>query len=88
MSTIIQNLDIEVLSKPGKTFTWLHISDTHFGHGKGTRHRVDQKMVTREILNDCKEMFENVGPPDAVFFTGMLLSEEIIRGSTFRRLSG
>src|SRR5262245_51844881 len=56
--------NIEVL------FTWLHLSDIHFGQGPISR-RWDQQLVLRALQEDLLRLEERQIPnPDAVFITG------------------
>ena len=32
MSTLIQNIDLEIQTLKEKIFTWVHVSDLHFSH--------------------------------------------------------
>jgi predicted phosphodiesterase len=61
-----------------KIFSWLHISDIHFGHGDQA-HRWSQHHLTDALLADLKSSFEDdptesrhdaVPRPDAVLVTG------------------
>lgn len=52
-----------------RAFTWIHISDLHFGVGAHReKHRFDQHAVTDAIVRDIKE--SNFGPPDFIFVAG------------------
>jgi hypothetical protein len=51
-------------------FTWLHLSDIHFGHGPASQ-RWDQRLVLRALQEDLLRLEERQIPkPDAVFITG------------------
>lgn len=53
-------------------FSWLHISDLHFGHGDDT-YKWDQKSVLTALHSDVEMALENwpeLPKPDAVFITG------------------
>jgi len=54
----------------GKSLTWIHLSDLHFGHGNEAPGRFDQKLVTRKIIEDATMVASELGPPDVVFVTG------------------
>ena len=69
MSTLIQNLDVRVETSESNSLTWLHISDTHFGHGN-TNYKIDQKMICREIINDAKKLTTKIGKPNLILFSG------------------
>ncbi len=50
-------------------FSWLHISDLHFGHG-GAGWRADQKIMNNELLKDVQSRQFGPERPDAIFITG------------------
>jgi tetratricopeptide (TPR) repeat protein/predicted phosphodiesterase len=52
-------------------FTWIHVSDLHFGHG-GAEHGYDQRLVLEELREDAAKLLQEEGltPPDAVLVTG------------------
>jgi predicted MPP superfamily phosphohydrolase len=51
-------------------FSWLHLSDIHFGHGNATT-REEQKLVLAQLLRDVRKAMQQGAPrPDAVFITG------------------
>jgi 3',5'-cyclic AMP phosphodiesterase CpdA len=58
---------------PGPLFTWIHLSDIHFGHGAPS-HQYDQKLVLARLQRDLDDARgEPGGPPqkpDAIFVTG------------------
>jgi len=53
---------------PRVRFRWLHISDTHFGHGDA-RYRWDQRLVVDALLDDVRKHVKKE-PIDAIFLTG------------------
>ncbi len=51
-------------------FTWLHLSDIHFGHGPAS-HRWDQQLVLRALKEDTARLQDRGLPkPDLVLLTG------------------
>ncbi len=51
-------------------FSWIHISDIHFGHGD-TEHRWDQKLVLDQLKEDLPKARSAGAPPvDALLVTG------------------
>jgi 3',5'-cyclic AMP phosphodiesterase CpdA len=51
-------------------FSWLHISDLHFGHG-GAGHRWDQRLVLDALLADAAALVKRgLLKPDAIVVTG------------------
>jgi predicted MPP superfamily phosphohydrolase len=51
-------------------FTWLHLSDIHFGHGP-VSHRWDQKLVLKALSDDLTRLSDRGIPkPDAILITG------------------
>jgi len=51
-------------------FTWLHVTDIHFGHGDAT-HGGNQKLVLRKLLEDLQQRSElDIPVPNAIFVTG------------------
>src|SRR5271165_2007872 len=54
-------------------FSWIHLSDIHFGHGAPSD-KYDQKLVLARLRRDLTNVRrENGGPPsapDAIFVTG------------------
>ena len=51
-------------------FTWLHLSDIHYGHGP-TSHRWDQKLVLQALSDDVGRLADRGIPqPDIVLITG------------------
>ncbi|TKD12187.1 metallophosphoesterase [Polyangium fumosum] len=56
--------------KPRPLFTWLHLSDVHFGH-PNVSHRWDQKLVLAALRDDLARLDDHGIPkPDALFLTG------------------
>lgn len=56
-----------VPSTPVRVFSWIHLSDLHFGAGS-VKHRFDQKSVMRAILRDVKDNAPR--GVDRIFITG------------------
>lgn len=54
----------------GKDFTWLHLSDIHFGQESKESSRIDQQIVCREIIKDVQNLVTEIGKPDFIFITG------------------
>lgn len=55
-------------------FGWIHLSDTHIGHG-GVTHVEDQRLVLDALRRDVERMLESGVPqPDAIFVTGDIAS--------------
>lgn len=54
-------------SRPVRVFSWIHLSDLHFGAGS-VKHRFDQKNVIRAILRDVQENAPR--GVDRIFVTG------------------
>jgi hypothetical protein len=55
---------------PQVLFSWIHLSDIHFGHGD-TEHRWDQKLVLDQLKQDLQKARSAGAPaPEAVFITG------------------
>ena len=55
-------------SKP--LFSWLHLSDIHFGHGSATE-REHRGLVLDQLLRDLRKAEDwGAPPPDAVLVTG------------------
>jgi calcineurin-like phosphoesterase family protein len=55
-----------------RLFSWIHLSDMHFGHGDAT-HGWDQQLVLRDLLKDVKDLCQqhpDLAQPDAIFVTG------------------
>lgn len=56
--------------QPEVLFSWLHVSDLHFGHGS-TSHRWDQALVMKALCEDVATVVpERVPALDAIFVTG------------------
>lgn len=55
---------------PQVLFSWIHLSDIHFGHGD-TEHRWDQKLVLDQLKQDFPKI-RNAGAPaaEAILVTG------------------
>jgi Calcineurin-like phosphoesterase len=57
-------------SVPVRVFSWIHVSDLHFGAGNRERH-FDRKRVTQAILRDLRGIHDRTAqPPDRIFVTG------------------
>ena len=57
-------------NEPITLFSWLHLSDLHFGHGSSS-HGWDQVLVTQAIIRDAAGLPREGAPrPDAVLVTG------------------
>lgn len=54
-------------SAPVRVFSWIHLSDLHFGAGS-VRHRFDQRSVMRAIVRDVQERAPR--GVDRIFVTG------------------
>jgi tetratricopeptide (TPR) repeat protein len=55
---------------PALLFSWLHLSDIHFGHGDA-QHRWDQKLVVEQVLADLRKHGSfGIPKPDVVLVTG------------------
>lgn len=52
------------------SLSWIHLSDLHFGAGRGVEPGLDRKHVLGRLLEDIKLMRSELGPPDYVFATG------------------
>jgi 3',5'-cyclic AMP phosphodiesterase CpdA len=51
-------------------FTWVHLSDLHFGHGDPA-HAQDQRLILSELLNDLRTFPHASGlKPEAILVTG------------------
>lgn len=51
-------------------FSWVHVSDLHFGHGDESS-RLDQQLVLNSLRNDIQTFESNNLPrPNAIFVTG------------------
>jgi Calcineurin-like phosphoesterase len=60
-------------------FTWLHVSDIHFGHGDAT-HGWNQKLVLSKLLEDLQQRSElDIPVPDAIFVTGDIAFSGAVR---------
>ena len=60
-------------------FTWLHVSDIHFGHGDAT-HSWDQKLVLSKLLEDLQHRSElDIPVPNAIFITGDIAFSGAVR---------
>ena len=55
------------LAVPVRVFSWIHLSDLHFGAGS-VKHRFDQKSVMRAIVRDVRENAPR--GVDRIFITG------------------
>lgn len=57
-------------STPGVLFSWIHISDLHFGHGDAA-HSSDQVLVTTDLRRDVATVLGQGAPaPSAILVTG------------------
>lgn len=59
---------------PGqRLFSWLHLSDIHFGHGS-EHHKLDQRDVWNKLTSDIQEAVNSghVPRPNKIFITGDL----------------
>ena len=60
-------------------FTWLHVSDIHFGHGDAT-HGWNQKLVLSKLLEDLQQRSElDIPTPNAIFITGDIAFSGAVR---------
>jgi len=51
-------------------FTWLHLSDLHFGHGPAS-HRWDQRLVLQSLIEDLTQLLAGDVPrPNVILITG------------------
>lgn len=53
------------------TFSWLHLSDIHFGHGT-TKYGIDQLVVLHRLVDNAAAQIASgaVGRPDCIIITG------------------
>lgn len=52
-----------------RAFRFVHLSDIHFGQEGGSVHGPHQS-VRREIVRDCKQLFETLGKADGILING------------------
>ncbi len=50
-------------------FSWLHISDIHFGHGS-TEYQWNQRFVIDSILRDIRRLSDDIPKPEVILLTG------------------
>lgn len=61
---------VSMSAEPSYLFSWIHLSDLHFGHGAPT-HQSDQKIVLDALAADIKEQGAGHYPvPHALLITG------------------
>lgn len=69
-STRIEPADRPAPAPEPPLFTWLHLSDIHFGHGDASR-QWDQRLVLDALRRDVADYRAHGAPrPDALFITG------------------
>jgi len=60
-------------------FTWLHVSDIHFGPGDAA-HGWDQKLVLSKLLEDLQQRSKlDIPVPNAIFVTGDIAFSGAVR---------
>jgi predicted MPP superfamily phosphohydrolase len=52
------------------SLSWIHLSDLHFGHGRGVEPHIDRQQVLGRLLDDVALCRSELGSPDYVFATG------------------
>lgn len=55
--------------EPVPLFTWIQLSDIHFGHGSAS-HSADQKLVTSIVVDDIALQRKHIPTPDVILVTG------------------
>lgn len=64
-------------------FSWLHLSDIHFGHGT-TKYEIDQELVLKRLAEDAVQQVasEAVPRPDWIIVTGDIANTGAGRDNT------